>query len=332
MIFAEGAARMDYIGFELDVAPDTFSIASPDKTARYSDIYSKYTNYSKEDESLANSVFDEDEYMMRLRDTDLSNSTFNHSTIHLAVGNGGLFYDDSVHERRYSIEDSDLSGSVFNDATIETDASYDNESDIFTFTFLLMDAVRYSIENSDFSDTIFDGGALELDMHDSDFSNADFIDADLTLFAIKSDFIKTDFTTSTIRSIQYYNEYGRPQEGPSYAYASDFTGANFQDMDLSSLWAGYSTFKYANFEGAKYPEGLLLNNHIGNAWAPDGTRCNAASIGYCIPKIWDNGLTYEEYLQGKTDLEKDAEVAYAEAQKKAEEAVSFVTETISSWW
>jgi hypothetical protein len=77
---------------------------------------------------------------------------------------------------------------------------------------------------------------------------------------------------------------------------------------------------------------MLAAVYLGNAWWTDGSRCAANSITICLPKLVDNGLTYEEYLDGKTDLEKDIENAQATAEHLAEETKSVVKNAWKSIW
>jgi len=58
------------------------------------------------------------------------------------------------------------------------------------------------------------------------------------------------------------------------------------------------------------------------------TRGVVTSIGVCLPKIYDNGLTYDEYRKGKTDLEKDAE----KLDDAAKELASGGEKIIKSVW
>ncbi|MCD8491137.1 MAG: hypothetical protein LRY51_04130, partial [Geovibrio sp.] len=60
----------------------------------------------------------------------------------------------------------------------------------------------------------------------------------------------------------------------------------------------------ANLKNVSNMRAQMLNmnfTYLGNAWWADGTRCAVTSITYCLPKVYDNGLTYEEYLSGKDD-------------------------------
>ena len=186
--------------------------------------------------------------------------------------------------------------------------------------FGYLSAIGSSFANASFENATFPDYAH--------LPNRDSLDKeDPTIYAFGSDFTNASFKNAGPLDI--------------YATATSFSGADFEGSYLQSD-SSFTTcnFSYANFAGAKRDTNAvsgavytpILDGYLGNAWWFDGSRCSAASVTFCIPKVYDNGLTYQEYLAGKTDLQKDLENAEAAAKKAALSQVHFVAKVVSGWW
>ena len=106
----------------------------------------------------------------------------------------------------------------------------------------------------------------------------------------------------------------------------DFTGVNLSDADLENGYFILSDMSYANLEGATKPSAAIgmRTADYSNAWWYDGSRCASTSVGLCIPSPFNTGLSYEEYLAGKTELQKFEENAKKAAEEAAQKAKKFI--------
>lgn len=224
------------------------------------------------------------------------------------------------------------------------------------------DDVNYA--GIDFSNTEF--SEMEIDWSNFDgakFQNSFFnyeTEIDTSSF-VKADFSGSYFDANTFLDDQSTNPTNTYITWGFHVWGSDFTGANFSGARVTEdaecgFQSTLSMMNYAYFADTEnnswhveeVSDGSYVtvveheatnwcftSTTLGNAWWFDGKRCNAASIDDCYPKIYDNGLSYEEYLAGKSDLEKDAELAAALAKKAAKEAEKFVSDpvgTFRSWF
>lgn len=110
--------------------------------------------------------------------------------------------------------------------------------------------------------------------------------------------------------------------------STDFTGANLEGADFRGSDFGATKFHYAYLKNSQFSESVH-DIVLSNAWWIDGSRCNVVSIFTCLPKIVDNHLTYEEYLQGKEDLDKDIETIVGTITPLVEEGKQVLKETFS---
>lgn len=70
-------------------------------------------------------------------------------------------------------------------------------------------------------------------------------------------------------------------------------------------------------------------SYFGNAWWFNGDRCLPISVGICVPvpDALNTGLTYEEYINGKDDLDKLEENVKNEVKEIVDDGIGFVKKT-----
>ncbi|PKO58165.1 MAG: hypothetical protein CVU24_17635, partial [Betaproteobacteria bacterium HGW-Betaproteobacteria-18] len=194
-----------------------------------------------------------------------------------------------------------------------------------------------------FSRASFWGADIKFDAEDVNFSSADFTEAKIQGRVRNGNFSDARFdgaqiatigatTLSISNSTMARVDFSTVNYIPSLWFvATDLTGANFAGVDLSlSFFWGTNNMQYANLQGASLMEMLRLGPALlGNAWWTDGSRCAVPSIGVCLPKLLDNGLTYAEYLSGKSDLAKDLDILGNAAKRVAGGGKTFVKEVFS---
>ncbi|PLX69263.1 MAG: hypothetical protein C0602_07560 [Denitrovibrio sp.] len=151
----------------------------------------------------------------------------------------------------------------------------------------------------------------------------------LPTYVFHSNFSKSYFSDATFNKDSIHLSYYEGGDVVSYAsfYDCDFTAANFANADLSGAEFQFSTMNYANFTGAEKPEtSKMITSYYGNSWWFNGDRCLPGSIGTClpVPDALNTGLTYEEYMNGKSDLDKAAENVKKEAKDLIDEGIGFV--------
>lgn len=288
---------------------------------------------------------------------NFSESTFNNSIVKIKELNmsGSNFYNSEVH---ISEENHDFSGSAFNESTVVISADKADMSD----SAFSQGTVLELRENASFAGSAMNGVTLKFYSTDSSFDDwqythkgSDFSGADLSGSTIKvmekfvepnyntqmaqgvyysnvvykSDFVKTDFSGAAFREVKRQSYYSEESHWPEFIDC-DFTEANFKNADLSKAIFDLSSMKYANFEGAEKPTATLAlkTSYFGNAWWFDGTRCSAVSVGTCVPSLIDTGLSYEEYMSGKSELEKTGENIKDKVEDVAKEGKKFVEDPV----
>jgi uncharacterized protein YjbI with pentapeptide repeats len=321
VILADGGDRMDGFGFQLSDVPAVFDLSISEvragKAAEQSVSQALYTYLStrgyydnptvKIDENgsdKSGSSYSWKDIDMNAYDTDFSNSTFSYGKIFLS----------STLSHPYRIDNSDFSHSTFDSMTIETNASFTPRTDYITNKFeeLNLDyGGVFAIAHSDFRYITFNS-SFEIYAYDTDFSHSDMSGSTIFGYCDHCNFTQANLQDVTIEFYSEERSDGTYRSTESKFWFSDLVGTDFRNADLTGMTATFSDFSYANFTGATGIDGFLGWNRIGsssfsNAWWTDGSRCSAASVSKCLPKVYDNGLTYEEYLDGKTDLDKDAE-------------------------
>ena len=221
----------------------------------------------------------------------------------------------------YLYKKIDLSGYDLSGASVKM---YSNGS--------MLDGMQEDYEGSSFSGTNFSDGQISMAPYEytvsSSNGSARYYSA-LTAYDIN--FSKANFSRTTFAVAQSDSEYDDTAAAPSFTKCN-FTGANFKDADIGGSKFFFSRLDYTNLEGADDCDTHMdiLTSYFGNAWWFDGTRCAAISIGTCIPTPFDTGLTYNEYLSGKDDIDKAAENIKKEAEDLIETGKSFIKDTASS--
>jgi uncharacterized protein YjbI with pentapeptide repeats len=336
MALAHGANRMDMFGFPANTTlPDVRTIFT-----------TKRKDYGSVDGDNNDGGDFSGEYLAfdGIKNASFKNSDFSGSTLTLSCCSA-----DGLKEER--VVNTDFSGSDFSNfelrsVSADDAASYGVEIDFWTF----INPPR-AMSNATFDDSNFRSSKLDFDAEDSSFKNSDF-----TLAHLNGRIDNLDFTgglfkyatigffveDSTFKKADFRDCSFSPDPNNTYTLdieiavnTSNFEGANFEGVDFEKINFRVSNLKYANMKDVKNIRGSSWQfylSYLGNAWWNDGSRCAASSIGICIPKALDNGLTYEEYLKGKSDLEKDLEILELAAKDTASKAKSFVKDTWKSLW
>lgn len=292
------------------------------------------------DGNLENATFTSSSLTINKENTNLKNVTINNGTLlvnanttfeNVVLNNCGLVVNssDAIDRTGLTIngttsvdlyQDSDISGWNLSNSTV-----------LFhqwkTFTPYLLFTQGHA--SGTFTGTNFSGSTIVMPL----FYDDAIKDQEATYVA-DSDFTRADFSSAVFSRVTNADTTPNfPIVGLSAFYKCDFTAANFSNADLANANFQFSTLNYANFKGATPPpDNYMFTSSFGNAWWFDGTRCLPGSIATCIsvPSSLNTGLTYEEYLSGKDDLDKAAENIKNKAQETANQAVSFIKDTTSS--
>jgi uncharacterized protein YjbI with pentapeptide repeats len=343
-VFAANDAMMNLFGFPADAAIENRAKKSDARSYAYNfeqQNYSSYPDTFNENNVNKNGVnFDDKKYkFFAANNSTFKNASFNNTYLTMECCN------KSTYDYGYAIRNSDFSGASFINAVIVAKNYLDLGISPFEYFF---DDPPVSITNVNFSNADFTNAKIFLDSLDSSFKGADFTDAVLDGNDSDGDFRGANFentyfclgSSGNFSKVDFRKTIFGDQRPFSYELCvanfmdADLTGANFEGVNFSYISYFLSNFSYANLKDTKnlYDIGDIGPTYFGNAWWTDGRRCAALSVGKCLDKIYDNGLTYEEYLSGKDDLDKDMELLKKEAENLKDEAVSFVKKTWSSLW
>ncbi|MGE4498379.1 MAG: pentapeptide repeat-containing protein [Deferribacterales bacterium] len=338
MIFAAGSTRMDFFGFVLEEIPPAFVTASAGVLSSV-----------RVNRNVINENHDGGNFANFWRFMGIKNSSFVNANL-----SGAAFSPDCC----------DGSGGVGNQI-IDSDFTGADMSNTLIYSFNVWETLRldpdapyyplldrpYAMESSVFDNVSFKDSKLHMDVTESSFKNADFGGAQIFGDIYNSDFSGAKFDSANFHGNVSFSNFDKADfrnsafnPDPDGNYAIDpsasfgFTslvGANFEGTDWEYLYFSYSDLKYANLKNVSNMRAQMLNmnfTYLGNAWWADGTRCAVTSITYCLPKVYDNGLTYEEYLSGKDDLDKDMEAAKNAVKDTADKGVTLVKKIWKSLW
>lgn len=168
-------------------------------------------------------------------------------------------------------------------------------------------------------------------MHRDLYEDDDYVNNDLILLNVN--FSRADFTNAGVyrQGDMFSND--RLNYHPIFL-GCDFRAANFANASLGNAYFMLSDMRYANLKGAEKPNSTigLRTSDYSNAWWYDGSRCAAISVGLCIPvpSAFNTGLTYEEYLDGKSDSDKVEENFKKKAQEVVDKGVSIIKDPVGS--
>ncbi|MGE4318616.1 MAG: pentapeptide repeat-containing protein [Deferribacterales bacterium] len=305
-IFADNGSRMDALGFQLSSVPYDFTTersvtekTATNVTAR--ELVGGITDIDSDGGDFSGNVYNWRAMTINVYNADFSGASFIKCPINTYTHY--LTADDNTKR----IDNCDFSNTVFNRSTLKANMDYD-PLDVYTIALLYDLSHSYSdvfpIANSDFRYAKFIDSIVEINAYNTDFSHAHFSSSTVYGYAQNSNFTQADFSYTDFEEGNAI--YGN--DGYSVEFMTcNLKGADFRNAWMNNVQMDFSNMSYANLTDAHYFTRSLTTAY-GNAWWTDGSRCAAASVGVCLPKVYDNGLTYDEYLAGKTDLDKDAEL------------------------
>jgi len=275
------------------------------------------TNMDPESNQYSGSTINKSDVYLTKPGT-LNDITFNDSNF--VANKDGLILDNiSFNDSRLEIyQDVSLKNITYSNTKVEAYVSKDfSGMNLAGVTLSLFPTGEYAhpVEyvgyyTGDFSGTNLSGTKIGIAPH---FTNSTNIfmhylsssDDDeyryVSSFVHESDFSKANFTNAEFVELAKYTNVD--PNTPSFDDC-DFTAANFSNADMSKAVFEDSDFSYANLNGASKASSLEFS-YFGGAWWFDGGRCLPGSIGLCIPvpDALNTGLTYDQYLNGKDDMD-----------------------------
>lgn len=101
---------------------------------------------------------------------------------------------------------------------------------------------------------------------------------------------------------------------------AEFTAQNPEPASLDENESGEENTNPSPEEILATVEGVNLSG----AWWTDGSRCGSISIGGCAERTYESGLSYEEVVARKKELQIESEAFSSRTRQSAQEGVSFV--------